>query len=237
MEFAMHFRRRIVFAFATTSLLGFGAACGSGVATGPPGSGGGLTSSSSGTTSTGSSSNGSSGTGGSGPCVEGGACVTGDSCTDGSCCPCAFECVSGNWQITACAGCAAPTCQDTIPSDGAACNVCATPALCEYESCGDGGRIEAACSGGSWSLSTIACEVAPPCGSDSNASPCADGELCVAVTTNAGPSSTTSYSCQDNPCDPFPTDCSCAQSLCTAAAAPLCVSADARRLNCDDGNQ
>jgi hypothetical protein len=222
---------------AAVLLFALGAACGSGVATGPPGSGGGLSSSSSGNTTSGSSTSGSSGSGGGGACVEGGACVTGDSCTDGSCCPCVYECVAGRWEMSACAGCAAPTCSGAIPSDGATCDECSTPPSCEYEDCAAGGRLQANCNGSEWSVSATACDPAPPCGPDASAGACPDGELCVAVTTNAGPSSSTTYSCEPNPCAPFPTSCACAQSLCTAAGAPLCVSADARSISCDDGNQ
>jgi len=166
-----------------------------------------------------------------------GSCFPGDTCHEAGCCPCSYACVSGSWEIEACPGCAAPICQSDVAEDGASCDECSTASVCEYEDCGGAGHLEATCSGGTWQVSATACDAAPPCGEDATASPCADDEVCVAATTNAGPTSATGYSCEANPCAPFVTSCECAVSLCEATGAQLCVGADARTVFCDDGNQ
>ena len=178
---------RVVAKVGALVFWGFICACGSkfqaGDASGGAGGNGGTSSggssagsgkggsTSGGSTSGGSSSGGSSsGAGGSGACVPGGACAPeGSSCTDGDCCPCLYECHSGKWQMTACAGCAAPSCPPEPPSDGQACGNCQDPVgvPCSWELCDASlGRYSATCDGATWSLSV------EPCGGDG----CCDGD-------------------------------------------------------------
>jgi len=208
-------RQRILL-LSSAFLLTLGVACGSGVATGPQGDGGGSTS---------------------GSCSQGGACFPGETCSDNSCCPCSYKCVGGKWEMSECAGCAATGCSATVPQDGASCDLCATPPSCTYDDCSQGGHVEANCKDGVWEVSATACEAAQACGDTASARACADSEVCVSVTNTTGPSSTTTYSCETNPCAPSATRCDCAKSLCAATNAPLCVNADARRVQCDDGRQ
>lgn len=49
-----------------------------------------------------------------------------------------------------------------------------------------------------------------PCGE----STCPAGEICVVTTTVTGPSETREFSCEENPCEAEPLDCTCADPVC-----------------------
>jgi hypothetical protein len=189
-------------------------------------------------------STGSSGTGGP-ECRTGSACFPdGATCTDGSCCPCQYRCEDGSWEVEACAGCAAPECPAVAPADGDACDSCSAPTdPCSYELCDGPGIVTARCLAYAespdrvWQIEATACTPAPPCGEDPSAPPCPEGQLCVEAEVVAGPSSTVTYSCEDNPCHTSGTSCDCAAALCAATAAPMCVSATPRVVQCTNGAQ
>jgi hypothetical protein len=190
------------------------------------------------TTSSGTAGNTSSGTGGAGSCGQGACGIEGDTCSDDVCCPCIWECRSGQWEIQACAGCAEPTCGYDVPAEGQACGQCSTPPHCDYEDCDGAGVVSATCTPeGKWTLDTEVCVAAPPCGPDPGSEPCPSGKICVKASYSTGPTNTVEYSCEDNPCSPFPTSCDCAVSICQTLNAPLCVSATPRTISCDNGGQ
>jgi len=185
------------------------------------------------------------GGGGVGSCAQGEPCFgEGDSCTDNGCCPCAYECHDGKWEMEACAGCAAPECPVVLPEQGQACDGCSAPTGdCLYEDCSAGGTLTARCvadatsSARTWQLEAVECPASPPCGADPGAPTCATGQVCVQATITVGPMSSVSFTCADNPCTPSPTSCACAQSLCVAANAPMCIEASPVLVQCDNGAQ
>lgn len=191
------------------------------------------------------SSSSSNGTGASsGGCVEGAACFgEGTTCTDDGCCPCVYECSGGQWVQQGCAGCAQPGCPSEPPVDGAPCDLCSTQPECSYEQCEGAGMSHAECAPNGdnpqrmWTVIAESCEPAPPCGAEPTAAACPEGDVCVIAEITVGPSSMTTYSCAPNPCSPFVTSCDCAQSLCVAADAPLCVDATPRTIHCNNGAQ
>lgn len=75
-----------------------------------------------------------------------------------------------------------------------------------------------------------------PCGE----STCAAGEICVVSTTVTGPSETREFSCEENPCEAEPFDCTCADSVCNLGdgrsrlCTPLAEEAD---ILCEDQAQ
>jgi hypothetical protein len=137
-----------------------------------------------------------------------------------------------------CAGCAEPECPYEPPQQGDSCGECAAPSGdCHYESCGDFGVGKAHCDGSEWQVNASACEAAPPCGGDGTAEPCADDEICVRVEITTGPDTDVTFSCEPHPCRPLETTCDCAQSICTAKSAPLCLATSERMLNCSNDGQ
>jgi hypothetical protein len=95
---------------------------------------------------------------------------------------------------------------------------------------GAGRAFAAECQGG---RCTSVVTVGSSCASDGD---CSSGQICVAFTTNLGPSSTTTLSCRGNPCGASALACTCAGSICTGFLAGLC-SVNNGRLTCDDGRQ
>jgi hypothetical protein len=65
---------------------------------------------------------------------------------------------------------------------------------------------------------------------------CGVGRLCVAFTTNIGPSSSTERHCRDNPCGAQQLSCSCADGLCAGGLLRVChLTGD--QITCDDPRQ
>jgi hypothetical protein len=180
---------------------------------------------------------GASGGAGSG-CQPGTFCASeGATCSDGGCCPCEYVCRDHQWTMSACAGCAGPSCPDAAPTNGAPCYVCSDAPVCDYQECTGAGSVHATCDGSTWTIETTPCEEPPPCGDEANAAPCPEGQLCVAAEVVVGPMSTITYSCENNPCPPAPTTCDCAVALCQATAAPLCDAASDVLVQCTNGAQ
>jgi hypothetical protein len=125
-----------------------------------------------------------------------------------------------------------------MPVSGAPCDVCADGIGCAYEDCAGQGSVTMSCVNGMWKTDAATpCEAPPPCGADQGSPPCPAGTICVEATITVGPTSSVIYSCEANPCAPNPTNCSCAQPLCDAANAPLCIEATPQLVHCDNGAQ
>jgi hypothetical protein len=151
---------------------GGGGRGGSGGSAGKSGSGGSMSGGAAGSGGSMSGGAAGSGGGGSGPCVVGGVCGPESStCTDGACCPCVYTCRDGTWQMTACAGCAAPGCPVDPPAHGQTCGNCADPVgqLCTWDLCSTGAaaRYSGVCNGQTWDVQAEPCTSGGCCQDDS----------------------------------------------------------------------
>jgi hypothetical protein len=112
-----------------------------------------------------------------GECASGHPCgPEGNTCVDSDCCPCMYECQRGVWQMTACAGCAPPSCPPEPPVNGDWCGGCssAVGVSCGYDQCPAGSTV-ATCDGQYWEV------FVEPCGSSCCTSDggCGGNQLCV----------------------------------------------------------
>ena len=102
------------------------------------------------------------------------------------------------------------TCPQARPTaDGALCGDY-NGSTCVYQDCAGLGRTEANCLGGTWRITTIACD-STKCAGNATLY-CAAGEICVRTTSSGGAYMVTP-SCIKNTCGAFPVSLQCIQGL------------------------
>jgi hypothetical protein len=104
-------------------------------------------------------------------------------------------CVSQDKCAGADAGVTPPTCPETAPANASSCG--SASLTCFYDNCPSGGRTQAVCAGGNWTVETAACGTVT-CDPDPSGSArtCSSGQICVVVNSGAS-----SYACMSNTCN------------------------------------
>jgi hypothetical protein len=118
-------------------------------------------------------------------------------------------CVSQDECAGADAGITAPTCPQTPPANASSCG--SAGLTCFYDNCPSGGRTQAVCAGGNWTVETAACGTVT-CDPDPSGSAhtCSSGQMCVIV--NSG---YFSYACMGNACTTSPVSQNQVPAQCT----------------------
>lgn len=128
---------------------------------------------------------------------------------DSVCCPPSkSECVDGKW-LNLYSDCPMPECPTDPPVTGDACDPCAVPGWCGYDTCAiGGGLLQASCQDSKWNV----LDTGEPCPEpvDCDGTTCAPTDVCVQTAGGMG----FSYACQPNPCPAGQLSCDCAADLC-----------------------
>jgi hypothetical protein len=109
------------------------------------------------------------------------------------------ECAAVDGAVTT------PACPQTAPVNGSSCG--SNSLSCFYDDCPSTGRTQATCSGGAWSVQTLACGNVSCLGSPA-VTTCPSGQLCLI--TESG---TISVQCVNNTCGQGPISPACASGL------------------------
>jgi hypothetical protein len=107
-------------------------------------------------------------------------------------------CVSQDRCAGADAGVTPPTCPQTPPANASSCG--SASLTCFYDNCPSGGRTQAVCAGGNWTVETAACGTVT-CDPDpiGFGRTCASGQMCVIVNSGAS-----THACMSNTCTMTP---------------------------------
>ena len=124
-------------------------------------------------------------------------------------------CVAPDECANADAGVLPPICPETAPANASSCG--SASLTCFYDNCPSGGRTQAVCAGGNWTVETAACGIVT-CDPDPSGSArtCSSGQICVVVNSGAFLSACMSNTCNISSVPQGPISAQCAgMSMCS----------------------